>query len=454
MEEKQKKLLMEIVNPNAAGIDIGSRSHWVAVGQGDDHVREFGVYNDDLKAIAQWLREHDVKTVAMESTGTYWQALYAVLLAEGFQVILCNGKFTKNIKGRKTDVQDCQWIQKLHSIGLLTGSFLPDAATEQLRTYCRHRSNLLDTAAGTSKKMQKYLRLLNLRLDVVVNDICGLTGLGIIEAICKGESNPEKLAALRHGNCRKSEDEIARALQSNGREDYLFALQQELDMYKHVQTKIEACDKEIEKMLNKQINDNDDKRQHYIDKKVHKRITKNTPKNIDINLLGYQLLEGVDLLSIEGVSHSTVLTLISEVGLEGIQKFPTAKQFASWLRLSPNNKISGGKVLSHKIPKGSNRLKIALRNAANAIGNLKDSTPLRDFFHRINFRKGRVSAISATARKLAVIIWNMVVKKVPYINPTEYLFVDQKRKQAVLNRIKKQIDKFALTNQELGLANH
>ena len=452
MEEKQKKLLMEIVNPNAAGIDIGSRSHWVAVGQGDDHVREFGVYNDDLKAIAQWLREHDVKTVAMESTGTYWQALYAVLLAEGFQVILCNGKFTKNIKGRKTDVQDCQWIQKLHSIGLLTGSFLPDAATEQLRTYCRHRSNLLDTAAGTSKKMQKYLRLLNLRLDVVVNDICGLTGLGIIEAICKGESNPEKLAALRHGNCRKSEDEIARALQSNGREDYLFALQQELDMYKHVQTKIEACDKEIEKMLNKQINDNDDKRQHYIDKKVHKRITKNTPKNIDINLLGYQLLEGVDLLSIEGVSHSTVLTLISEVGLEGIQKFPTAKQFASWLRLSPNNKISGGKVLSHKIPKGSNRLKIALRNAANAIGNLKDSTPLRDFFHRINFRKGRVSAISATARKLAVIIWNMVVKKVPYINPNEYLFLDQKRKQAVLNRIKKQIDKFALTNQDLGLA--
>lgn len=453
MEEKQKKLLMEIVNPNAAGIDIGSRSHWVAVGQGDDHVREFGVYNDDLKAIAQWLREHDVKTVAMESTGTYWQALYAVLLAEGFQVILCNGKFTKNIKGRKTDVQDCQWIQKLHSIGLLTGSFLPDKATEQLRTYCRHRSNLLDTAAGTSKKMQKYLRLLNLRLDVVVNDICGLTGLGIIEAICKGESNPEKLAELRHGNCRKSEEEIARALQSNGREDYLFALQQELDMYKHLQLKIEACDKEIEKMLNKQINDNDDKRQHYIDKKVHKRITKNTPKNIDINLLGYQLLEGVDLLAIEGVSHSTVLTLISEVGLEGIQKFPTAKQFASWLRLSPNNKISGGKVLSHKIPKGSNRLKIALRNAANAIGNLKDSTPLSDFFKRINYRKGRVSAISATARKLAVIIWNMVIKKVPYINPTEYLFVDQKRKQAVLNRIKKQINKFALTNQELGFVN-
>lgn len=453
MEENNKKLSMEIVNPNAAGIDIGSRSHWVAVGQGEHQVREFGVYNDDLKAIAQWLREHDVTTVAMESTGTYWQALYAVLLAEGFQVILCNGKFTKNIKGRKSDVQDCQWIQKLHSIGLLTGSFLPDKATEQLRTYCRHRANLLDTAASTSKKMQKYLRLLNLRLDVVVNDICGLTGLTIIEAICTGEKNPEKLAALRHGNCRKSEQEIARALQSNGREDYLFALQQELDMYKHLQTKIEACDIEIEKMLNQQINNNDDKRQHHIDRKIHKRVTKNTPKNIDLNLVSYQYFEGVDLLAIEGFSYNTALALMSEVGLEGIRKFPTAKQFASWLRLSPNNKISGGKVLSNKIPKGSNRLKIALRNAANAIGNLKGSTPLRDFFHRINFRKGRMSAISATARKLAVIIWSMVVNNKPYINPENYLFVDQKRKLAVLNRIKKQIDKFALTNQELGFVN-
>ena len=387
----------------------------------------------------------------MESTGTYWQSLYAVLIANGFHVILCNGKFTKNIKGRKTDVQDCQWIQKLHSIGLLTGSFLPDESTEQLRTYCRHRSNLLDTAASTSKKMQKYLRLLNLRLDVAVNDVCGLTGLNIIAAICNGENNPEKLAELRHGNCKKSKEEIAKALQSNGRRDYLFALQQELEMYQQLQSKITACDLEIEKMLNEQINNDDNKRQHYIDKKVHKKINKNTPKNIDLNLLSYQLLEGVDIMAIEGVSHSTVLSLVSEVGLQGIKKFETAKQFASWLRLAPNNKISGGKVLSNRIPKGSNRLKIAFRNAANAIGNLKDSTPLADFFKRINYRKGRVSAISATARKLAVIIWNMITHKTPYKNPEEYLFLDQKRKQEVIKRIKKQMDKFTLTTEELGL---
>jgi transposase len=348
---------------------------------------------------------------------------------------------------------DCQWIQRLHSLGLLSSSFLPDGQTEQLRTYCRHRANLLHSAASTSKKMQKYLRLLNLRLDVVVNDICGLSGLNIIRAICDGEINPEKLASLRHGNCRKSEKEIARALQSNGRKDYLFALQQELETYDQLQNKIVRCDKEIEKMLDAIINSDDNKKQHHTEPKTHKRINKNTPKNIDLNLKSYQMFEGIDLLAIEGMSYSTILALMSEVDIEGIRKFPSAKQFASWLRLAPNNKVSGGKILSSKMPKGSSRLKIALRNAANAIGNLKDSTPLRDFFQRINFRKGRVSAISATARKLSVIIWNMVVKGVPYINPEGYLFLDQKRKLGLVKRIKKQIDKFGLTNEELGIVN-
>lgn len=448
---EQETISMEIVNPQAAGVDVGSRSHWVAVGQREADVREFGVFNQDLFAMADWLKENKVKTIAMESTGTYWQNLYAVLISKGFQVILCNGKFTKNIKGKKTDVKDCQWIQKLHSLGLLTSSFLPDEQTEQLRTYCRHRSNLLFSAASTSKKMQKYLRLLNLRLDVVVKDICGLTGLSIIRAICAGETNPEKLASLRHGNCRKSEEEIARALQSNGRKDYLFALKQELETYDHLQSKIAQCDVEIEKMLNTIINSDDNKRQHFTEEKPHKRINKNTPKNIDLNLKSYQMFEGTDLMAIEGMSYSTVLALMSEVGIEGIRKFPTAKHFASWLRLAPNNKVSGGKILSSKVPKGSNRLKIALRNAANAIGNLKDSTPLRDFFQRINFRKGRMSAISATARKLAVIIWNMVVKGTPYINPEGYLYLDQKRKLGLVKRIRKQIDKFGLTSGDLGI---
>lgn len=449
---EHESISMEVVNPHAAGIDVGSRSHWVAVGQSEKDVKEYGVFNDDLFALSDWLKERRIRTVAMESTGTYWQNLYAVLIAKGFHVILCNGKFTKNIKGKKSDVMDCQWIQKLHTLGLLSSSFLPDERTEQLRTYCRHRANLLHLAASTSKKMQKYLRLLNLRLDIVVKDICGLTGLLIIRAICNGESNPKKLASLRHRNCRKSEEEIERALQSNGRKDYLFALQQELETYDHLQTKIEQCDKEIEKMLNEIINSDDNKRQHFIEAKPHKRINKNTPKDIDLNLKSYQMFEGCDLLAIEGMSYSTVLALMSEVGIEGIRKFPSAKHFASWLRLAPNNKVSGGKVLSSKVPKGSNRLKIALRNAANAIGNLKDSTPLKDFFQRINFRKGRVSAISATARKLAVIIWNMVVKNIPYVNPEGYLFLDQKRKLGIVKRIQKQIDKFGVTDKDLNFA--
>lgn len=445
---KRQNVSMKVVNPKAAGIDVGSRSHFVAIGQADQDVREFGVYNDDLSALAKWLLDNDIKSVAMESTGTYWQNLYTVLQGVGLEVILCNGKFTKNIKNKKTDVQDCQWIQKLHTLGLLSGSFLPDETAEQLRTYCRHRANLLGLAASTTHKMQKYLQLLNLRLDVVVKDVTGLTGLSIIEAICNGESNPEKLASLRNGNCKKSEKEIAKALHGNGRKDFLFALTQEYQLYLILQEKIKECDLEIEKMLNEQINASEEKKQHHIEKKVYKRVNKNTPKNIDLNLLSYQYFEGVDLLAIEGVSHATVLTLMSEVG-NGIHKFSSAKEFASWLRLSPNTKISGGRVLSSKIPKGSNRLKIALRNSANAIGNLKD-TALSNFFKRIAFRKGRISAISATARKLAVIIWNMLVKKAPYKPETNYEFLDQKRKRKVME-MKRLIHKFDITPDDLGL---
>ena len=444
---KKEKMALDVVNPQAAGIDVGSRSHYVAIGQQDEDVKEFGVYNEDLIALSQWLLDNEVKTVAMESTGTYWQSLFTTLQGAGLEVILCNGKFTKNIKGKKTDVKDCQWIQKLHTLGLLSGSFLPDEATEQLRTYCRHRANLLEQAADTSRKMQKYLRLLNLRLDVVVKDITGLTGLSIIDAICKGEMNPEKLASLRHGNCKKSEQEIAKALQSNGRKDLLFSLTREYELYQVFQGKISECDKQIQKLLNEQINNDENKKQHFIEGKVHKRLNKNNP-DININLLSYQYFEGVDLLSIEGVSHSTVLTLMSEVG-HGINKFESAKQFTSWLRLAPNNKISGGKILSNKIPKGSNRLKIALRQAANAVGNLKD-TALSNFFKRIAFRKGRTSAISATARKLAVIIWNMITKKVPYKTDTQYEFLDQKRKRKVLE-MKKLIHKFDIKPDDLGL---
>jgi len=449
---RKKKMEMDIINQNAAGIDIGSRSHYVAVGQSLDDVKEFGVYAEDLTAICVWLASYGITTVAMESTGDYWQNLYTELIKHGFEVVLCNGKFTKHPKGKKTDVKDSRWIQKLHALGLLTSSFLPDESTEKLRTYCRQRSNLIELASGASRKMQKYLKFLNFRLDVVVKDICGLTGLTIIEDICKGNLDPNSLAEHRHYNCRKPKEEIAKALRGNNREDFLFGLKQEYESYQFYQKKIKSCDKEIDKFIKKELKKFPDKNKLKTTDKPYKRINKNAPKVKDLNQAAFQYFAGVDLMAIEGVSHATILSIMSEIGPDGFKKFKTSKEFVSWLRLAPNNKISGGKILSSRIPKGSNRLKIALRQAANAIGNLKD-THLSDFFKRIAYRKGRQAAVSATARKLGVIIWTMITKKVQYQPPTEYLFLDQKRKLKVMQRIKKNIAKFDIKPEDVGFCN-
>lgn len=445
----KKQMSLEVVNPNAAGIDVGSRSHWVSVGQNSEDVKEYGVYSEDHQKLCEWLKQQKVSTIAMESTGTYWQTLFSSLVAYGFEVILVNGRQTKNIKGKKTDILDCQWIQKLHTLGLLSSSFLPDSTTDIIRTYSRHRQNIIKQSSSTVMKMQKYFRLMNMRLDVVVNDIVGLTGTKIINDFVKGEKSGIKLAKNRHYNCKKSEGEIAKALQYNGREDYYFALQQEWNTYLHLQKQIDEVDIQIKKHLTDVIDKDDDKKQHIASKKSHKRKSKNTIRNLDMNQISYQYFEGIDLMAIEGVNDATIMALISEIGLEGIKKFDTAKQFTSWLRLAPNNKISGGRVLSHHMPKGSNRLKISLRQAANTIGNLKEGH-LSDFFRKINYKRGRSTAVSATARKLAVIIWNMLVKGVPYNPPTEYLFLDQKRKRKLVSRIKKNIAKFDLKPEDVG----
>jgi transposase len=276
-------------------------------------------------------------------------------------------------------------------------------------------------------KMQKYFRLMNMRLDIVVNDIVGLTGKKIISDFVNGEKSGIKLAKHRHYNVKKSEEEIAKALQYNGREDYYFALKQEWSTYLHLQKQIDEIDVQIKQHLSDVIDKDDNKKQHIASKKPYKRKNKNTIRGVDMNQMAYQYFEGVDLMAIEGVNDATIMAIIAEIGLEGIKKFKSAKQFTSWLRLAPNNKISGGKVLSQHLPKGSNQLKISLRQAANAIGNLKEGH-LSDFFRRINYKKGRATAVSATARKLAVIIWNMLTKGIPYNPPTEYLFLDQKRK--------------------------
>jgi len=265
--ETNKQISLEVVNSNAAGIDIGSRSHLVAVGQKAEDVKEFGVYSQDQLEMSHWLHSNGVTSIAMESTGTYWQNLFSTLVGQGFDVILVNGRQTKNIKGKKTDIKDCQWIQKLHSLGLLSASFLPDSDTDTVRTYSRHRQNLLKQSASCTRRMQKYLRLMNMRLEVVVRDIVGLTGSCIIEAFLNGEYKGEELAKLRHYNCRKSEQEIAKALQFNGRKDYLFALKQEWDSYKHLQQQIMDTDLQIDRLLKEFIEKDEHKKQHTIEKK-------------------------------------------------------------------------------------------------------------------------------------------------------------------------------------------
>lgn len=249
----ETSISMPILNLHCAGIDVGSRSHYVAVGQELSDVREFGVYAEDLVSLCEWLKREGITSVAMESTGTYWQNLHVELLRHGFEVVLANGKFTKQAKGKKTDVKDSRWIQKLHALGLLSGSFLPDERTEILRTYCRQRTNWLERASESSNKMQKFLRLLNMRLEVVVSDICGLTGLKIIRDICAGNVDSASLSEHRHHNCKKSKEEIAKALVGNGRLDYLFGLKQELASYDFYQANISACDAEIDKFLQAEI---------------------------------------------------------------------------------------------------------------------------------------------------------------------------------------------------------
>ena len=446
---KEKQIPLTVINPQAAGIDVGSRTHFVAIGQEQKDVKSFGVYAEDLTALTQWLIENDITTVAMESTGSYWQNLFVELINKGLDVVLTNGKFTKNINRKKTDVLDCQWIQKMHSLGLLPSSFLPDHSTEKLRTFCRHRTNMIQQRADSIHKMAKFLKYLNFRLDVVVRDVTGLTGLKIIDDICNGNLDPKSLAAHRHHNCKKSEVEIAKALVSNQRADYLFGLKQEYDRYQFYSAKILECDQEIGKFLDTTIRHKEKVVDQIPDSKYFKRQNKNAIKGIDLNIVSYQYFDEVDLLSIPGVSHSTVLTIMSEIGPDGFNKFPTAQHFASWLKLAPNNKISGGRILSNRIPQGSNRLKIALRNAANAVGNLKDAD-LAKFFRKIAFKKGRQTAINATARKIAVILWNMITKKQPYMPKNNYLFLDQKRR--IVSRMRKQIKDLGLNPDDLGFS--
>lgn len=408
----KKEARMSVINPNACGIDVGSKLHYVATGQGSEEVRSFGVYTKDHQEMVAYLQSKGVKTIAMESTGNYWQTLFAALEKAGFEVFLVCGNQTKNVKGRKTDVQDCQWIQWLHCVGMLSNSFIPNEFVSHLRIYSRQRLKYIQVQTRIINQIQRDLRAMNLRLEVALNDVTGKSGRAIIEAILAGERDPKALAGLADYRVKKSKEEIALSLEGNWHEGYLFVLRQHYDEYVQNLDRIQACENEIEKILKESLVcseiDPQDAPRH---KKALKK-NKNKPV-IDFQIYSFQYFGGVDLFAIEGINQNTVLSLMAEVGTD-ITKFHSAKAFSNWLHVCPNQKVTGGKVISNHTKGGSNPLAQALKSVANVIGGLNADTHLTRFFKKIAYKKGWKEAITATAHKLAVIIYNMLTKYEPY----------------------------------------
>jgi transposase len=441
-QSADKMISMPVVNPHAAGIDLGSKSHFVCVAQ--DNVKEFGVFTADLHEIAHHLQNHEVQTVAIESTGFYWRPMYLMLLDYGFEVILVNARHLKNVKGHKTDVVDSKWLQLLHSIGLLSNSFQPDSFTHELRVLTRHRKSLIDDASRFISKMNKILVLMNIQLHVVLRDITGQSGLKVIEAILRGEKDPKKLSELVSYKVKARREEIEKALTGSYRKEYLFELSHCYQLYMEYWQKIAETDLQIEELLkisvsNKPVNNN------YQSPK-NKQYQKNDP-NFNVGRYAHQMSNGVELLNINGVGSSTVLTLISETGMD-LSKFKTAKHFASWLGFAPNRKITGGKVISSHTRKKTNPLAKVIRDAANAAGNSKSR--LGDFFRHLAYRKGRSIAIAATARKIAVIIYNMLTQGKEFCY--EYAQEDiQHLKISKLKTIVKTLKKYDISKNDLEL---
>ena len=350
------------VNLNASGIDVGASSHFVAVSQNrsEQPVREFAAYTADLYRLADWLAECGMETVVMESTGVYWIPLFGVLEERGFEVMLVDPRRIKNVPGRKTDVLDCQWLQQLHTYGLLSGAFRPEAEIRRLRSYLRQRAMLVEYASHHIQHMQKALTQMNVKLQHVISDVTGKTGTQIIEAIVKGERDPGKLAQLRDHRTRADEETIAKSLQGHWREEHIFELTQALELYRVYQGKIAECDREIEAQLERF--DDRGVGQSPAAKSGRRGSQGNAPR-LDIRTQLYRMT-GVDLTGIDGVDGYTALKVVSEVGTD-MSKWPSAKHFASWLGLSPNSRVTGGKVISSRTKPSANRAAKALRLAAN-----------------------------------------------------------------------------------------
>ena len=407
---------MTRLNPNAAGVDIGAREILVCVpGEANTQlVRSFGVYTPDLQAIAAWLKEHHIETVAMESTGVYWIPLFETLEAAGFRCHLISARSLRRIPGRKSDVLDCQWIQTLHSYGLLESSFRPEADLVALRTLLRHRAQLLEHRAPHILHMQKALLQMNIRLPQAVSDVTGETGLRILRAIVAGERDPHKLAALRDYRCKKDEAEIAQALTGTWREEHLFVLKQSLEMYDFYTRQIEACDAEIERaygQVRSHDDGSDDDDLPPLPDHKRKSHSKNAPRRQGDIRKHLKRICGVDVAAIHGLGVSLAQQAVMETGTD-MSKFPTEKHFCSWLGLAPKREISGGKVLRSATLKTRNRAGQTFRKAAASV--MRSDCVFGVFYRRMKARLGPAQAAVATAHFIARVYYRMLKYKVEY----------------------------------------
>jgi len=421
------------LHPHAAGIDLGATQMQVAVPCDADPkpVRTFATFTDDLLKLRDWLKTCRIQTVAMESTSVYWIPVFQILEAAGLEVCLVNARHCKNLPGRKTDVSDCQWLQYLHSVGLLRASFRPPEQVCAVRSLLRHRANLVRYAGSHVQHLQKALTQMNLQIHNVISDLTGVTGLAILDAILAGQRDPQKLAALKDHRIKASQDTIARSLQGDWRPEQLFVIQQALATWRYYQTLIAQCDQQIQQLL-AGFDSRVDVRQHPLAaaRLQHKKPQRNEPAfNARTEL--YRLA-GVDLTQVPGLQVNTALVLFTELGPDFVCRFPTAKTFASWLGLCPDNRITGGRVISVKTRDVKSRAALALRLAAQSLWRSNDY--LGDCFRRWKARLGTPKAITAMAHKLARILWHLIRFQVPY-DPAVWAAAQQKLRQKKIKRL-------------------
>lgn len=433
---------LPIIHDHAAGIDIGSRFHVAAVPVEltKEPVRTFQAFTADVERMADWLVSLGVNTVAMESTGVYWIPVYEILESRGLNVVLANARDARAVPGRKTDVNDAQWIQRLHACGLLRASFHPTREIAALRSYLRLRERHLDYAAAHIQHMQKALTHMNLQLHHVVSDITGATGMQIIREIVAGERDAAKLAALRDPRCKSSIETIQNALVGNYQPEHVFALTQALAMYDAYQVQLEVCDQQIAQSL-QQLSQHQPPPSEPLPAPRHRTRQANA-LNFDVRTLLYQLV-GVDLTQIHGVGPYLALRLVAECGTD-LSRWPTAHHFTSWLTLAPGCRISGGKVLSAHTRKTKNRLTAHLRLAAVTLG--KTHTALGAFYRRLSARIGKAKAVTATARKIAILFYNAMRFGMAYQDPGADHY-EQKYRERVVKGLHRRAAEFGFTLQ-------